>query len=150
MGTKLGLPVGLGVGTAVGLPGNGVGSEVGRSEGVAVVGTAEGVGEGASVGGKEGAEEGSRTATTVWVDRVASWIESPDPVVPTSRRPLTTPMLLLLNSVFGTVQEHVVCVASYEVILHFVCDVANVAVDVTRRPQVGMTMMPGHSCGTTR
>ena len=47
-----------------------------------------------------------------WEDRAASWIESPDPVAPSRRRPLTTPLLLLLlNSVLGTVQAHVVCVA---------------------------------------
>jgi hypothetical protein len=82
-----------------------------------------------------------------WVDRVASWIESPDPVALSNSCPLTT-LLLLLNSVFGTVQEHVVCLVSYAVVLHDMApnrDVANVAVDVTRRPQVGVTMMPGHS-----
>ncbi len=82
-----------------------------------------------------------------WVDRVASWIESPDPVVPSSRRPLTTP-LLLLNSVLGTVQAHVVCVASYAVVLNDMApnrDAAKVAVDDKRRPQVGVTLMPGHS-----
>ncbi len=87
-----------------------------------------------------------------WVDRVASWIESPDPVAPSSRRPLTTPLLLLLlllmNSVLGTVQAHVVCVAPYEVVLHDMApnrDAAKVAVDDKRRPQVGVTLMPGHS-----
>ena len=81
-----------------------------------------------------------------WVDRVASWIESPDPVAPSSRRPLIT--LLLLNSVLGTVQAHVVCVASYAVVLHDMApnrDAAKVAVDDKRRPQVGVTLMPGHS-----
>ena len=84
-----------------------------------------------------------------WVDRAASWIESPDPVAPSRRRPLTTPLLLLLlNSVLGTVQAHVVCVASYAVVLHDMApnrDAAKVAVDDKRRPQVGVTLMPGHS-----
>ncbi len=85
-----------------------------------------------------------------WVDRVASWIKSPDTVAPSSRRPFTTLLLLmlLLNSVLGTVQVHVVCVASYAVVLHDMApnrDAAKVAVDDKRRPQVGVILMPGHS-----
>ena len=82
-----------------------------------------------------------------WVDRVASWIESPDTVATFNRRPFTT-ALLLMNSVLGTVQAHVVCVASYAVVLHDMApnrDAAKVAVDDKRRPQVGVTLMPGHS-----
>ncbi len=114
------------VGIKVGTPGRGVGCKV--------VGEAKGEPVDAPV--SVGAEEGSEGNTMTWVDRVASWIESADPVAATSRRPLTTPLLLLMNSVLGTVQAHVVCVASYAVVLHDMApnrDAAKVAVDDKRR-----------------
>ena len=105
--------------------------------------------EGASVGRYVGAEDGSCWNTIAWVVRVASWMESPGAVVLSSRRPPTTTLLpLLVNSVLGTVQAHVVCVVSNEVVLHEMApnrDGAKVAVDGTRRPQLGVALMPGHN-----
>ena len=76
-------------------------------------------------------------------------MESPGTVAMPRRRPLPAALLpLLVNSVLGTVQAHVVCVVSNKTVVHEMTpadpDGAKVAVDGSRRPQMGVTFLTGH------